>query len=1030
MQLSHAYDHKIVEEEVTKHWEKHWPAIKKTTQFNPKKPVFSFLEGPPTANAPPGLHHMEVRIFKDVMCRFKYMQGYNVARKGGWDCHGLPVEVQVEKKLGLKTKKDVLKYGIAEFNKVCREDVFTFIKDWEVMTKRLAYWIDLDDPYRTLDNSYIESVWWSLKELFKKKMLYEGHKVVPYCPRCETALSSHEVALGYNDVTENTITVKLKQKGTNNRYFLAWTTTPWTLPSNMCLAVNPKISYVVVSDGDDEYVLAKDRAEHYFKRPNIIKEFKGIGLVGIEYEPIFDYFVNKLDKPAWRVVSEDYVTTEDGTGIVHQAPAFGEVDYESCKNHNLPFVQPVASDGTFTDDVSDFKGLFVKAADPKIIQFLDKRKALFKTEKYTHSYPFCWRCSTPLLYYAMISWFISVSKIRDKLVENNKKIIWFPDHIKEGRFGKWLEGAKDWALSRSKFWGTPLPIWRCECGKTEAIGSIEELKKRSTNVLKNLDLHKPYVDELKLVCSCGKKMSRIPDVIDCWYDSGAAIFAQHHYPFENKEIFEKQFPYDFIAEAIDQTRGWFYTLLVLSTLLFDNIAYKRCAVGGLLCDDKGEKMSKSKGNILNPKEMFDQVGVDAVRILMCSYPFGENIKFGISPMNDVVLPFLRVLWNSYYFAHEFLDMQQLHGVKKPGTLLIEDEWLISKINTLVKSVQENLDNGQYNHAITKVQDFVNNDFSRGYIKLIRDRAQQKDEALAYTFKYVFERLLKIIAPFAPYISEFLFQHAFKGEESIHFTNLPKIEAQDETLEQDMTIVQDIISAVLQAREKAKLTVRWPAKEIIVVSTDENVKQAVERLNLVLSSQTNIKLVNVTTHFDEVKIKIEPLAGIIGKDFGKLMPEIIKELQKKSSIDIASTLAREGKISVKVGNKEITLTSEHIKVNRVAPEKYAEGSFSQGFVYLDTSRTSELDAEGYAREIMRRVQAARKKAGLKKADQITLVLQTDEELKKLLFEWSEAVQQKCGAVKINITAEKTSRHPHEVVEEKIKDKAVLICFEKV
>lgn len=1024
--LDNKYDFKKIEEKVAKLWDQNSELIKATTQFNPKKPIFSFLEGPPTANAPPGIHHIEVRVFKDVMCRFKYMQGFTVPRKGGWDCHGLPVEVQVEKKLNLKSKKEVVKYGIDKFNSECRKDVFTFIKHWEETTKKIGYWIDLDSPYRTLDNNYIESVWWSLKEIHNKGLLYEGHKVVPYCPRCETPLSSHEVALGYKDVTDNAITVKLQVKGKPNRFFLAWTTTPWTLPSNVCLAVNPKITYAIVKYNGEEFILAKELLKKFFDDPKIVEEISGEKLVGLQYEPLFNYFKDKLYTPVWKVVPEDYVNVEEGTGIVHQAPAFGEADYESCKKHNLPFVQPVNPDGTFTAEVADFKGLFVKDADKHIINNLEARNLLFKTERYLHSYPFCWRCSTPLLYFAMVSWFIAVSKIKDKLVENNKKIVWFPDHIKEGRFGNWLEGAKDWALSRTKFWGTPFPVWKCECKHIEVIGSIEELSKKGSHVPKDMDLHKPQIDKITLKCpNCKKEMHRVPDVIDCWYDSGSATFAQFHYPFENKELFEKSHPYDFIAEAIDQTRGWFYTLLVLSTILFDSLAYKRCAVGGLLCDDKGEKMSKSKGNIVVPNEMFDKVGVDVVRILMCSYPLGENIRFGMIPINEVILPFLRILWNCFYFANEFSENQ---GIKNgsDNDLQIEDKWLISKINSVVKKVSSSLDEGRYDKAIEEIESFVNEDLSRWYIKLVRDRSSEKDEALAFTFNYVFERLIKVFAPFAPYLSEEMYQITCKKEKSVHFDSWPVTERIDENLEKNMSCVKEIISAINNARDKANISLRWPIGMVEIVSSDENIIKSVKELDELIKLQSNVKTIGLhasTPPF--VKERLKGNIAQLGKSFGVEAPKLIAKLASETPRSVIDHLSKEGKFTMRIGKQAYELMKDHVIVERDYPKNFIEAEFKGGQIYLNTDRTPELDAEGFARELMRRVQALRKDAGLKKTDVVSAHITCNSNTAKVLASWTAKIKQKVNATSLTISSEKPSAEFKHVKEDKIKQEVFVI-----
>ncbi len=659
-----SYDFKRIEENVSRLW-KEKGVVEAAIAYDSKKPLFSFLEGPPTANAPPALHHVEMRTIKDLVCRYKFMKGFSVPRKAGWDCHGLPVEVQVEKKLGLSTKKDVLNYGIDRFNALCRSDVFSFISEWDRLTDKMAFWIDLKDPYVTLNNDYIESVWWSLQQLHKKGLLYEDFKVLPYCPRCETPLSSHEVALGYEEVTEPAITTMFQLKESPNRYLLAWTTTPWTTPGNVALAVHPDITYVVVEDSaypGKQFILARDLVPKHFSNPVIVEEMQGSSLEGKEYVPMFDYFVDKLDKPAWVITLADFVTTEEGTGIVHQAPAFGEEDYENCRKHGLAFVQPVAENGTFTKDIEDFAGLFVKDADALIIERLEKDGTLFSRENYTHTYPFCWRCSTPLLYYALKSWFIAVSKYKQRLIELNEKIAWYPDHIKHGRFGDWLANVKDWALSRNKFWGTPLPIWKCNnsgCSEEVVIGSIKELKEKAVELPKNaeLDLHKPFIDSVKLKCvKCKGEMGRVPYVIDCWYDSGAATFAQFHYPFGkgSEELFEKNFPYGFVAEAIDQTRGWFYTLHVLGTLLFDGLAYKSVVCAGHVVDENGEKMSKSKGNVLNPWEVFDKVGVDAVRLQFCSTSPEAPKRFSYGIVNENVMPFLTVLWNSCYFASDVL----------------------------------------------------------------------------------------------------------------------------------------------------------------------------------------------------------------------------------------------------------------------------------------------------------------------------------------------------------------------------------------
>ena len=938
------YNFKEVEKKVEEVWHKNKNLIKKSIDYDPNKPIFSFLEGPPTANAPPGLHHVEVRVFKDLFCRFKYMQGYSVPRKGGWDCHGLPVEVQIEKALKLNSKKDILKFGVGKFINKCRESVFSYIKEWNKLTEKMVYWIDLENPYITLTNEYIESIWWSLKELYNKNLLYESHKVVPYCPRCETSLSSHEVALGYQDITEPSIVVKFKIKDSKNRYMLAWTTTPWTLPSNLALAVKQDADYVVVKENNSEFILAKNLISKYFENPKIIEEFKGKDLVGLEYEPLFDYFKNKLDKKAWFVILSDFVSLDEGTGIIHMAPAFGEEDYEVCKVNNIPFVQPVSEEGKFTEEVKDFKGMFVKNADPKITKHLENQNKIFKVEHYTHSYPFCWRCNTPLLYYAMISWFIKVTEIKDRLIELNNKIKWYPSHIKEGRFGDWLNNLKDWALSRKKFWGTPLPIWRCSCGNEIIIGSMKELKELAEKIPKNLDLHKPHIDDIKIKCSkCKKLMSRLPDVIDCWYDSGSATFAQFHYPFENKDLFKKRFPYDFIAEAIDQTRGWFYTLHAIAALLFNDLAYKTVVCAGHMVDEKGEKMSKSKGNILDPWEMFDTLGIDAVRLQMCTTEPGDNKRFGVKLVNESVLPMLNILYNTYIYAKQYLKGKKIPA--KEPKLNIEDKWIVSRINSTVKLITEELEKHNYHQCFFAFKKFIEEDFSRWYIKLIRYRTDSDDKALSYTFNYIFDKLIKILAPFIPYISEYIYLDLIKKEKSVHLDSWPKAESISQSLESQMLVVKDIVTTILSKREESKIGIRWPLDHIEIETKDNKIIQPIEKFEEIIKSQTNIK-----------KIMI-----------------------------------------VQVEQTPYKLT-------------------------LDTHLTPELEKEGYYRELIRRIQDLRKKAGLKKENRISLNINSDYNISN----FTKELKDKVGAKIIRFGPSDKEKFKYSE-KHKIKDKEFEISF---
>jgi len=928
------YNFKEIEEEAKEVWKKNKTQIEKALKDNPKKPLFSFLEGPPTANAPPGLHHLEARTFKDIINKFRYMQGYNVPRKAGWDCHGLPVEVQMEKKLGLKNKKDILNYGVEEFVKKARESVFSNISDWEKSTEKMGYWIDLKEPYVTLENKYIESVWWSLKELYKKRLLYEAHKVVPFCPRCETPLSSHEVAQGYEDVQEDSVYVAFKIKGKKDEYILAWTTTPWTLPGNVALAVGKDIDYVKVEISDkSKLVLGKEKLNLIKGDYKILEKLKGKNLEGVEYEPLYD-IKETQNENSHKVILADFVTTEDGTGIVHTAVMYGEDDYEVGIKKGLPAVHTVGEDGRFLEIVKKFKDKFVKDAEKEIIQDLKERKLLFKTEKITHSYPFCWRCNSPLIYYAINSWFVKVTEYKERIIELNQKINWVPKHIKDGRFGEWLTNLKDWALSRKKFWGTPLPIWKCECGNEEAIGSIEELKKRSIKKIsdKEIDLHKPWIDNVKLKCAkCKKEMSRVQDVIDCWYDSGSAIFAQFHYPFENKEIFKKRFPYDFIAEGMDQTRGWFYTMHVLATMLFNNIAYKNVISTGLILDENGEKMSKSKGNILNPDQIIDAVGVDATRLEFCTISLGEPKKFGIHSAKQDVLPFLNVLWNTFQFYNQLEDYKKTE--KK-----IEDKWILSRLNSTIKEATENLENYYLDKALKPILNFVVNDFSKTYIKIIREREDKNVDAVC---KEVLDNVAKLLAPYAPNITEVI--HKRFGKESVHLSSWPKVDKKkiDKGLELKFNIMLDILEKGLAERDKAQIGLKWPLAKTTIYSKEH---QSLTDLQEIIKSQLNVK---------EIELK------------------------------------------VKHNSNEIS-------------------------VELDIKLTPELEAEGYAREMSRQVQAFRKNLGLSKSDKIELFLIADEELKNILETQNEFIKKRTNSKKINIVTSCRERFKNKS-DFKIKDK---------
>ncbi|MEK6875510.1 MAG: isoleucine--tRNA ligase [Nanoarchaeota archaeon] len=929
------YDFKQVEQEAREIWKAHKKEIKKAIQDRKGKPLFSFLEGPPTANAPPGLHHLEVRTFKDIICKFKYMQGFSVPRKGGWDCHGLPVEVQVEKTLGLKDKKDIFNYGVNKFIEKARDSVFSNIEEWNKSTEELNYWVDLENPYVTLENNYIESVWWSLKELYKKNLLYENYKVVPFCPRCGTPLSSHEVAQGYKEVKEESIYVAFKVKGKDKEYVLAWTTTPWTLPGNVALAVGEKIKYVKVKlNSGDSLILAKERLGILKGEYKFEKEFFGKELIGMKYEPLYD-IKETQNENSHKIISANFVTTEDGTGVVHTAVMYGEDDYNIGIEAGLPAVHTVGEDGKFLKNVPWFKGRFVKEAEKDIIDDLRKRHLLFKTEKISHDYPFCWRCDSPLIYYALTSWFIRVSEIRDKLMKSNKKINWYPGHIKEGRFGKWLEGAKDWSLSRFKFWGTPLPIWRCECGEEKIIGSIEELKKEAIKLPKGkIDLHKPWIDEVRFKCSkCKGKMNRIPDVIDCWYDSGSAGFAQFHYPFENKKEFESRFPYDFISEAIDQTRGWFYTMHVLGVILFEKPTYKNVICAGHIVDEKGEKMSKSKGNVIKPRDIMDKTGVDAVRLQFCTSDAGNFKRFSYDLMKESVIPFLTVLYNlnNYY--------KQMDS--KKTKLRIEDKWILSRLNSIIEETTKELENYSLDKPFQSIINFVVNDFSRNYIKMTRDRNDNKE-----IVGEILEKTALILAPFAPYISEYIYKNFSKN--SVHLSFWPKTEKKriNKKLEKEFEIILKVIEAGLKERDKAGIGLKWPLSRTIITADVNLNKELLE----IIKNQLNVK-----------KIEIKK-----GKEF---------------------------------------------RVN------------------LDTKMTPELESEGYAREVSRKIQDFRKNLEFNKKNIIRLIICVDDNLEKMLKTQENFIKNRTNSKTLEIVTTVKERFKNSI-SFKIKNKSVVVSLERV
>jgi isoleucyl-tRNA synthetase len=797
-----------MEEKILDFWRES-KIFEKSVAKNKGKKRYVWYEGPPTANGRPGVHHVEARVFKDLYPRYKNMQGFLCERKGGWDCHGLPVEIEVEKKLGISGKPQIEEYGVEKFNKLCWENVFEYVSDWEKVTERIGFWMNIQDSYETLHNSYIESCWWILKELHAKGRLYEDYKVVPYCARCGTSLSSHELALGYkDDVADTSVYVKFKIKDKDSSYLLAWTTTPWTLPGNVALAVDPKGNYVEIQEKGEKIILGKDRQSILFPESKVTKEFKGEDLLNIDYEPLFPFIT--YNEKAHFVVPADFVSKGDGTGIVHTAVMYGEEDFTLGQKIGLPKKHAVNEKGEFVADVKPWAGMFVKKADPLIIEDLKQRNLLLKTEEIKHTYPFCWRCGTPLLYYALTSWYLKTTEVKERLINNNQSVNWTPAHIKDGRMGEWLNNNKDWALTRSRYWGTPFPVWRCnKCAKTEVVGSVEELSKFAQKDLKNLDLHRPFVDEISWKCECGGEFNRLAFVLDCWFDSGAMPYAQWHYPFENKDVFESQFPADYICEALDQTRGWFYTLQAIASLLDKESPYKNVICLGLVLDEKGNKMSKSKGNVVSPWDVISTAGTDAMRWYFYSVISpGESFRFSVNLVRDVSRRFLLILWNVYSF---FVTYSNLHEWKEVKSENILDKWVLTRLDDLVSVVTDRLDNYDAYKATSELESFVS-DFSTWYIRRSRDR--MTDEFFSTCYE-VLVTLCKLLAPFVPFVSEEMYRN-LTGEESVHLTNWPGVQEDRNTgLLAQMEQVRTICEQGHALRKINNLKVRQPLTKITI-----------------------------------------------------------------------------------------------------------------------------------------------------------------------------------------------------------------------
>lgn len=963
------------EAQVRDHWNE-IDLLHASIQTRQDKPSFVFYDGPPTANGRPGIHHVIARALKDAVCRYKTMQGYQVKRKAGWDTHGLPVEIEVEKRLSLDSKQAIEAYGIEAFNQQCRDSVFEYESVWREQTKRMAYLIDLDNPYITLDNNYIESEWWILDKFFKEGYIYEGHKILPYCTRCGTGLASHEVAQGYQEIKTATVYVKFKRKD-HDEYFLVWTTTPWTLASNVALTVNPEETYVKVRENGEVYYIEKNLASKVLgKEYEVLEEMKGRDLEYMEYEQLMPFV--QAEKKAFIVTCADYVTTDDGTGIVHTAPAFGEDDYNTGMRYNLPVLQPVDESGKYT--TTPWEGKFVMDADPEIIEWLKVEGKLYKKITMEHNYPHCWRCKTPLLYYAKPSWYIEMTKLKDQLVANNDTVNWFPPYVGEKRFGNWLENVNDWAISRSRYWGTPLNIWRCDCGHMDTVASRQELADRAIETIdpKTVELHRPYVDDIHIKCDkCGGSMTRVTDVIDCWFDSGAMPFAQHHYPFENKENFEELFPADYICEGIDQTRGWFYSLLAISTFVMGRAPYKNVLVNDLILDKEGKKMSKSRGNVVDSFELFDKYGADAVRwyLYYCS-PAWMPTKFDEEGLKEVDSKFFRTFKNVYNFFTLYANTDQIKATDfyvEPADRPELDRWMLSKLNGLIEGVTAELEVFDTMKAVRKIQEFVNEDLSNWYIRRSRRRfwgsELTEDKKSVYNTTYeVMVAVAKLSAPFAPYISEEIFRN-LTGETSVHLTEFPKAENHliDKRVEERMDLVRDLVTLGRGARETVKIKVRQPISQVVV---DGKFEALISDLGDLIKEELNVKSVVFAKDLGEyMNFSLKPNFKVLGPVLGSKMGLFGKKLAELDPAVAAPAIENGEVLTVDLEGEAFEVNKENALVNIQAKEGFTVSLENNLFVILDTTLTEALIHEGYARELISRIQQMRKAADFQVLDEI-------------------------------------------------------------
>ncbi len=1007
-----------------------------------KKPKgrYQFTEGPPTANGLPGVHHVYSRSIKDIIIRFKFMEGYWVSRKAGWDTHGLPVELEIEKELGLNKKKDILDYGIKNFNDKCRESVFRYVSEWEKLTKRMAFWLDMDNPYITCENYFIESVWWSLKQMFDNGIIYKGRKVVPFCPRCETPLSSHELSLGYENVTENTvyITFKLLDPKWEGAKIVAWTTTPWTLLSNIGIAAAPDSRYSIVEFKEERLIIATALLDTVLGENNYtkIREIFGSDLEYEKYEPLFPYFEHLSEKNGFIVVNGDFVDTEPtseniSTGFVHMAPAFGEDDFNISQQYNLPFIQPIDEKGYFDDSIPELKGKYFKIhredegkkgvwdTDKWVIKQLKQMGKLLDTRKFSHDYPFCWRCKRALLYYARDSWFIEMSRYREELLETNEKVNWVPESIGKGRFGNFLDNVRDWAISRERFWGTPLPIWVCsdeKCGYKVAVGSFEELQKLSKGNVVLEDYHKPMIDEVLIECpKCKKDMIRTSEVIDCWYDSGAAPFAQYHYPFENKELVDSggAFPVDYVAEGMDQTRGWFYTMHAIATVVFHKNAYHNCVVNGIVLDGEGRKMSKSLGNTIDPQTIFDVQGSDALRwYYYVAGPPHKEKRLSMDNVNYVVSQFIMKYWNSFLL---FEKNTKNFNIKPVLDFKIEklkdplDLWIVSKVNFLAKEVKKFLDEYLIFNGADMIQNFVINDLSNWYLRLVRKRFLEKDANAYNVVYYIFDILNRLLAPFVPFLTErvFLQMQSTLGYnekvKSIHLMELPDSNEKliDQAILNEMDFLINLTQELRALRERAGIKIRQPIKEYLF-AIDEDKKEIVEKFSDLLKEELNIKSIAFIPEKKAKSLYTEELvlnSSLIGRDFKRDRIKV-EEILKSMDIEEIINNFSKGKLPIKINDKEYELTKEHFQIEQHAKNPYLVNILNYGTILINTQLDDELLKEGFARELIRNVQNIRKKLDLSRfKEQIEINVMNDLDLPHKLGEYLDIFKNETDCVKI-------------------------------